>query len=195
MILWSGQSYPIYDLAPPAGMYGHVEPVIGIQSNHPLNDTKVYDDDVILHYTDGGVNTVHRQASTIAGTWAGEGEKADCGDYDYCISNPWGFGWAVQGFSDEKDYVQASLKIDPWMREPDTRSGDAADEIMGTLTAEGLEVGESYDIYRWDSVKEMGTYEDGYKKETFVADEETHVYVDDKSFMSDSATYYRVVKK
>ena len=27
------------DLKPPAGMYGHVEPVIGIQSNHPLNDT------------------------------------------------------------------------------------------------------------------------------------------------------------
>jgi hypothetical protein len=39
MIMWSGQQYPIYDLKPPAGMYGHVEPVIGIQSNHPLNDT------------------------------------------------------------------------------------------------------------------------------------------------------------
>ena len=54
MIMWSGQTYPIYDLTPPAGMYGHVEPVIGIQSNHPLNDTTVYADDVVLHYTDGG---------------------------------------------------------------------------------------------------------------------------------------------
>ncbi|GMI49087.1 hypothetical protein TrCOL_g8065 [Triparma columacea] len=194
MILWSGQSYPIYDLTPPAGMYGHVEPVIGIQSNHPLNDTKVYADDVILHYTDGGVNTVHRQASTIAGTWGGEGEKADCGDYDYCISNPWGFGWAIQGFNDEKDYVQASLKIDPWLSEPDTRSGEDPDEIQGTLTATGLEVGATYDIYRWDSVKEAMTYADEYKKITFEAQEDTYVYIDDKSFMSDSATYYRVVK-
>ena len=75
MILWSGQSYPIYDLTPPSGMYGHVEPVIGILSNHPLNDTKVYDDDVVMHYTDGGVNTVHRVMSTLAGEWGGPGEK------------------------------------------------------------------------------------------------------------------------
>jgi len=26
MIMWSGQSYPIYDLKAPEGMYGHVEP-------------------------------------------------------------------------------------------------------------------------------------------------------------------------
>ena len=42
------------------GMYGHVEPVIGIQSNHPLNDPTVYDDDVVMHYNDGGTNTVYR---------------------------------------------------------------------------------------------------------------------------------------
>lgn len=96
MILWSGQSYPIYDLSPPSGMYGHVEPVIGIQSNHPLNTTEVYDDDVILHYTDGGVNTVHRTFGSLEGEWGGEGEKADCGDYSYCIGNPYGFGWAVK---------------------------------------------------------------------------------------------------
>ena len=107
MIMWSGQDYPIYDLTPPEGMYGHVEPVIGLASNHPLNDTTVYDDDVVLHYTDGGVNTVHtsvwpprpgrrdnppsqvqRGLTTIAGEWAGPGEKADCGDYQYCVGNP-----------------------------------------------------------------------------------------------------------
>jgi len=63
MIMWSGQEYPIYDLTPPAGMcvppipplhlcntlrmYGHIEPVIGVQSNHPLNDSTVYDDDEV----------------------------------------------------------------------------------------------------------------------------------------------------
>jgi hypothetical protein len=81
MIMWSGQTYPIYNLKPPAGMYGHVEPVIGIQSNHPLNDSAVYDDDVVVHYTDGGVKAVYRPISSLPGTWGGVGEKADCGDY------------------------------------------------------------------------------------------------------------------
>ena len=80
MIMWSGQQYPIYDLTPPAGMYGHVEPVVGIQSNHPLNDTTVYDDDVVVHFTDGGTNTVHRVMSTLPCKWAGMGERADCGE-------------------------------------------------------------------------------------------------------------------
>ena len=40
-IMWDGQTYPVYGLKPPAGMYGHYEPVIGIQSNHPLSDPKV----------------------------------------------------------------------------------------------------------------------------------------------------------
>ena len=57
MILWSGQSYPIYNFTAPMGMYGHVEPVVGMQSNHPLTDETVYDDDVVLHYTDGGTET------------------------------------------------------------------------------------------------------------------------------------------
>ena len=176
-------------------MYGHVEPVIGIQSNHPLNDTKVYDDDVILHYTDGGVNTVHRTMSTLSGEWAGPGEKADCGDYSYCIGNPWGFGWAVKGFADKVDAAPASLKVDPWMKEPDTRSGEDPDAMQGTLTATELEVGESYDIYRWDSVKDALTFTEEFVKTTFKATKDTYEYVDDESFQSDSATYYRVVKK
>lgn len=35
MIMWSGQAYPIYDLTPPAGMYGHVEPVVGTCASSP----------------------------------------------------------------------------------------------------------------------------------------------------------------
>ncbi|GMH55415.1 hypothetical protein TrVE_jg10710 [Triparma verrucosa] len=196
MILWSGQEYPIYDLTPPAGMYGHVEPVIGIQSNHPLNETTVYDDDVVLHYTDGGINTVHRTLSSLPGEWGGEGEKADCGDYSYCIGNPYGFGWAVKGFADGGVASSpASLKVDPWMSEPDTRSGEAPEDLKGTLTATELEEGATYDIYRWDSVKEAFTFDDEYKKTTFTATSDTYVYEDDKSFSSDGTTYYRVVQQ
>eukprot|EP00656_Telonema_subtile_P038356 TRINITY_DN4310_c0_g1_i1.p1 TRINITY_DN4310_c0_g1~~TRINITY_DN4310_c0_g1_i1.p1 ORF type:complete len:357 (-),score=102.69 TRINITY_DN4310_c0_g1_i1:138-1208(-) len=194
MILWSGQSYPIYDLTPPMGMYGHVEPVIGIQSNHPLNDTTVYDDDTVLHYNDGGVNTIHRKISSIAGTWAGPGKQADCGDYSYCIGNPYGFGWAVKGFKDDKPFVSASLHIDPWLSEPDTRSGKAPEALKGTVTATDLTEGSKYDIYRWDTVAEAFTYTAEYKKSSFTAVTDQHVYTDDKSFMSNGTTYYRVVQ-
>eukprot|EP00658_Telonema_sp_P-2_P047433 TRINITY_DN3607_c0_g6_i2.p1 TRINITY_DN3607_c0_g6~~TRINITY_DN3607_c0_g6_i2.p1 ORF type:complete len:300 (+),score=56.83 TRINITY_DN3607_c0_g6_i2:267-1166(+) len=198
MIMWSGQEYPIYNLTPPAGMYGHVEPVIGIQSSHPLNHTQVYDDDTVLHFTDGGVNTVHRRITSLPGTWGGVGQQADCGAYSYCIGNPYGFGWAVKGFTpDSKQAVSvpASLRVDPWRSEPDTRSGQAPTELKGTLTVTGLIQGESYAIYRWDGVGEaFADYSDKWLRTSFRATNGSFVYVDDKSFKSDGTTYYRAIK-
>ena len=128
MIMWNGQQYPIYNLTPPAGMYGHVEPVIGIQSNHPLDDETAYPDDVVMHYMDFSTKTLHRNISSLPCKWAGVGTKADCGELGYGISNPYGFGWAAKGFTqDPKAAVaaRAVLTIDPWEREPDTRNGEA----------------------------------------------------------------------
>jgi len=202
MIMWSGQSYPIYNLKPPAGMYGHVEPVIGIQSNHPLNDTEVYDDDVVLHYTDAGTETVTRGITTLAGKWSGVGSKADCGGsffhpYRYCIGNPYGFGWAMKGFTPDKKQaaaMPASLHIDPWQSEPDTRSGKKPTSLKGTLTVTGLTTGDKYDIYRWDTVDEaFNDYSDQNKRTSFTATSDKFVYADEKSFSSDGTTYYRAV--
>ena len=196
MLMWDGQKYPIYNLTPPEGMYGHVEPVIGIQSNHPLNDTTVYDDDVVVHFTDAGVNTVHRVISTLPCKWDGAGHRADCGKYRYGLGNPYGFGWAVKGFTpDVKSAIAApaSLHIDPWKSEPDTRRGETPVDLQGTLTATGLTAGTSYDIYRWDAVGVAFTYSDAYKSSSFTATNDTYVYVDAKSFPSDGTTYYRVV--
>ena len=113
--MWSGQEYPIYNLKPPSGMYGHVEPVIGIQSDHPLNDTTVYDDDTVVHYTDSGTSTVYRKISTLPCEWSKVGDKAKCGLYSYGLGNPYGFGWAAKGFTpDVKSSVAApaSLHVD-----------------------------------------------------------------------------------
>merc|ERR1719433_2409099 len=202
MIMWNGQSYPIYHLTPPAGMYGHVEPVIGIQSNHPLNDTEVYDDDVVLHYTDAGTSTVHRVISTLPGKWAGPGHRAKCGSllhpYTYCIGNPYGFGWAVRGFvPDEKQALAmpAFLHIDPWKSEPDIRSGEKPEALRGTLTVTELAVGSRYAVFRWDTVADaLSDYSDEFKRTSFTATSSTFVYVDDKAFQSDGTTYYRAVK-
>jgi hypothetical protein len=195
MIMWNGQNYPIYDLKPPAGMYGHIEPVIGIQSNHPLNDSTVYDDDVVLHFTDGGTSTVHRTISSLPCKWGGLGQRADCGQYEYGVGNPYGFGWAAKGFAqDSKPYVPASLKIQPYLFEPDTRSGKKPEELQGTLTATELTIGAAYDIYRWDSVEEAFTYSQQYKIATFTSSSSAYVHTDVKTFSSGGTTYYRVVK-
>ena len=47
---------------------------------------------------------------------------------------------------------------------------------------------------RWDSVDTALTYDDKYKKASFTATGDTYVFVDEKNFMSDGATYYRVLK-
>ena len=51
MIMLDGAHYPVYP-GLPYGLYSHVEPVVGILSDHPLTDENFYDDDVVLHYTD-----------------------------------------------------------------------------------------------------------------------------------------------
>jgi len=192
MIMWNGQTYPIYGLTPPAGLYGHVEPVIGIMSNHPLDDETVYDDDVVVHLTDGGTSAVHRVLSTLPGQWAGPGHRADCSPQSYCMAT-YAFGWAVKGFADDAPYVPASLAIKPYLSEPDTRSGETAEALQGILTVTELNMGSSYDIYRWDSVKDAFNFSDTFKKTSFQATADTFVYTDDESFQSDSATYYRCV--
>lgn len=192
MIMWDGQTYPIYDLTPPAGLYGHVEPVVGVLSNHPLTDEEVYEDDYVVHFTDGGINTVYRPFKTLTGDWAGPGEKGICRSDKYCIG-PYSFGWAVKGFEDNHDALPASLHIEPWKREPDTRSGASPNQITGTLTVTELTAGSTYDIFRWDTSTDAFTYSDEFKKTSFQATNATFVYEDPTTFQSDGVAYYSCV--
>ena len=119
------------------------------------------------------------------------------GEYRYGIGAPYGFGWAVKGFASDPNQAAAMpafLHVDPWKREPDTRSGYKPTELQGTLTATGLSAGANYDVYRWDSVKEALTYSEEHKKASFTATSDTYLYTDDAPFMSDGTTYYRVIK-
>jgi len=196
-IMWNGQTYPIYDLQLPHGVYGHVEPVIGIQSNHPLTDETVYDDDVLVHFDDNSKSTIYKPFKTLAGDWAGPGHASQCQSGSrYCIG-PHAYGWAVQGFLDEREALPLSLSIDPWQKEPDVAPSKLfpakPNKITGTLTAEGLTAETKYDIYRWDSAEDAFTYEEAYKIATFTASDDTFVFQDPKTFSSYSATYYRCV--
>lgn len=195
MIMWDGQEYPIYGLEPPAGLYGHVEPVIGIQSNHPLTDENVYDDDVAVHFTDGGLNTVYKPISSLGGMWAKVGDKGHCLDGRYCIG-PYSFGWGIQGYADDTAYppVHLSLSISPSASEPDTRAGEPPKPIHGTVTISDVTPGSTYHLYRWDSVEDALTYTPEFKYHVFIGNGTTYTYSDPKPFMSDSATYYRAIE-
>ena len=89
--------------------------------------------------------------------------------------------------------MAASLRVAPFLSEPDTRSGEAPESLRGTVTATGLTPGAAYDVYRWDDVENVGTFDDAHKSATFTASKDAHVYVDDKSIPSDGTTYYKVV--
>jgi hypothetical protein len=115
--------------------------------------------------------------------------------FEYGIGYPFGFGWAAKGFAaDPKPFVPAALKIQPYLYEPDTRSGKKPEQLKGTLTSSELVAGASYAIYRWDSVAEALTYTDAYKVLSFTATGSVFVYSDEKPFISSGVTYYRVVK-
>ena len=183
-------------------MYAHVQPVIGIQSNHPLDKDEVYPDDAVLHYSGGDVQVHRRVISSLPGEWNGPGHRVKCGgpthqQYNFCSGNPYGFGWAVTGFAlDTKQSVAApaSLHVQPWKREPYYRSGDAPQRLRGTLTVSGLSSGARYAIYRWDSVRDAFSYSNTHRRAEFTAASGTYVYVDTQTFMSDGATFYRAVK-
>jgi len=192
MIMWSGSRYPAYNMKVPEGVHGHIEPVIGFLSNHPLTDDVVYDDDVVAHFDDNGYDTIYKPISELSGTWSAR-SYSDCDHGSYCIG-PYSYGWAMQGFLDEQEGMPLTLSITPWKSEPNTRAGAAPIDIKGTVTATGLTAGSQYYIYRWDTVAEAFTYDDKYKMTTFTASSDSYVMEDPQPFSSHSTTYYRCVE-
>lgn len=203
MIMQPGEKVPIAD-APYVnqtivnGLYGHIEPVVGILSNNPLTDETVYDDDVVVHYTDADKNTYYRTMKSLPGEWSEANPTPKCQVDDYsgcpCINKERGYGWAIEGFVDAQEAMPLSLTVDNFGGEPSPRSGGKAIQMTGTLTATGLTKGTEYAIYRFNSVDEAFVYSDDKKITTFTATDETFVFKDPTTFSSFSATYYRCVK-
>jgi hypothetical protein len=201
MIMQLGEAVPItqnpYNLTEVNGLYGHIEPVVGIMSNHPLDDDTVYDDDVFVHYTDADKNAYYRTAKSLPSDWSHEHPSPSCSNALYsggpCINKQRGYGWAIEGFMDEMEGMPLSLTVDQWASEPDTRDGRSPIDLTGTLTATGLTAGSEYAIYRFDGVDDAFAYSDDKKIHTFTATDDTFVFQDPKTFSSSSATYYRCV--
>lgn len=181
------------------GIYGHIEPVVGIMSDYELTDDTVHDDDVFVYFDDASKHNHYVAAKKVPGECSfengGETCRAKCstGIFGQCVWDQHGYIYAIQDFADERDAAPASLSISPYASEPYTRGGSAPIDITGTLTVSSLKSGSTYDIYRWDSAEDAFVYTDANKIETFTATQDTHIFEDPKTFLSNSATYYRCV--
>lgn len=177
------------------GVYAHIEPVIGIMSNHPLSDETIHDDDAFAYFDDVSKHTHYQKANQVAGDWS-PGMKARCPGVEVqCVWKQRGYIWSIQGFLDYQPHaVPVSLSISPWASEPYTRGGEKPVELTGTLTVSGLSKGSTYDIYRWGSPEAAFVYNKSYKIKTFTATSNFHKFVDPSTFLSSSTTYYRCVQ-
>jgi len=196
MIMKSGHKFPVYsDMTEPSGFYDHVVPFVGIMSDHPLTDEQFYDDDYIVHYTDHSVYPYYRSMDSLIGTYDGRSAcPSTSGDPQYvCLHPQYGFGWALQGFQDEKDGLPLSLTVDPWEQEPDTREHKSPTQLTGTLHIEGLTAGTKYAVYRWDSVEAAFDYSNPTSVHRFVASAPTETFTDSQTFISSGTTYYRCI--
>jgi len=191
MIMQPGEGYPVYPSLPKNSYYGHIEPVVGILSDHPLNDTQWYDDDYIVHFTDADNHPYYRSMASLPETAANCAEaKGNCHD-DYvgfpAIDDQLGFGWAIDDMEDATTSLPISLHVDK-----DEPQG-VSRPLIGTLTINGLTKHKKYSLYRWDSVESAFDYSKPHSVHRFVASNATQVYTDSETIPSSGATYYRCV--
>ena len=187
--------------APNGGQCDHVEPMLGIWSKHPLDDAAVYDDDVILHFSDQDTEPYYRPMGTLeddltmmgnckdAGAGFGKNEMYPC--FDQSVT----YGLATTGLNVTGN-VHASLAVDI-TAEPDVRQFQKATQIHGTVTAHGLTAGSTYSIYRYPdtaSVPAGPPFAAGASHtHKFTATADTFTWADPNTFSSHSATYYLAV--
>jgi hypothetical protein len=195
--------------------YDHIVNITGYKSRDPL----AYSDSDTVYYND--LKAYDNRDSTLL-NFAKSREEARTPKGDLTISNglaQWCFpkfenyGTAVTGFAGEAECLPAKLAVGR-IYEPDWSKESGLNEkpmmLKGTLAMDGLTPGVWYTIYRFSARVEKGLKfvimknlpRAGFGKAgthafaySFVAQRSEAVFVDLNGFMSDSAQFYRVVKK
>lgn len=202
-IVWfpicKGDSHTPYPGSNPnGGHFDHVEPVIGIGSNHPFDDSTVYDDDWLLHFSDQDLQTYYRHFNTLEDDTSMEGNCKNAGAFPGknemypCLYDEVDYGIAVTGLDTAVTTLRVVLDVDR-QDEPDVRFFQRAVELHGTVTVYGLKAGGKYMLYRYKGTAALpsSNFDKGYEFKTpFEAKGEIWVYQDPHPFMSNGATYY-----
>jgi len=205
-IVWfpicKGDSHTPYPNSNPnGGHFDHVEPVIGIGSNHALDDSTVYDDDWLLHFSDQDLQNYYRHFNTLEDDTNMEGNcknaQAGFGKNEMypCLYDQVDYGIAITGLETAVPTLRVVLDVDR-QDEPNVRFFQRAVELHGTVTVYGLKEGAQYVLYRFKGTSALPSsdFDKGYEFKTpFVATGDTWTYADPNAFMSDGATYYVAV--
>ena len=195
------------------GFYDHIEPVIGIASNHSLapgaaSVSQYFADDVIAHHSDWDQKTYFRTFASIP-----DGPKMDgnCAhvfpmgggpnEAHPCIPEQVDYGYALLGRKDPLNVTQGRvhLAVDSW-KEPDVVEGYKPDLMTGTVTVAGLEARAQYTLLRFDGYKTVPA-DSKFKganythAESFAAGADgTWTWTDPAKISSDRSVYYYALK-
>ena len=206
-IFCKGDSHRAHGSEPGYGHYDHIEPVVGILSNHSLEEgsgdlNTYYDDDILVHHSDWSQDFYYRTfASMPDGPWM----LGNCRDAPSrgggpneaypCIPKDIDYGYAMTGrFDPQGIALPVHLAVDSWT-EPDIVEGQRPKQLTGTVTVRGLEVGHSYEILRFDGYTTVpldGDFAAGNytEKHAFKAKSPIYKWVDPLSIDSSGSTYY-----
>jgi len=200
----SGDQHDTYGLA----AYDHIEPVLGIFSNHPLTDPTVYPDDVLCHGSDWDLYAYYRPFNTLVDS-ASDGpvltgncsnaqtESGGPNEAYPCVMNLIDYGWSILGLMDPlKRLIPTSLSVTGDQGyEPPT-----SEPLSGTVLVQGpLKVGATYVTYRWDGTSnfptnsrfETSNYSNKWK---FVATTTSYTFEDPNPIQSGNAVYYGTIQ-
>jgi hypothetical protein len=193
------ECYP--DSCPLGGSCDHVEPMTAIYSNHSLTDKTVYDDDIIAHFSDQDLQTYYRPLQTLNDTLAMDGNCAAAvpgfghNEMFPCFPTELTYGLAVLGLNvSGGGTLPVSLSTSGAAGEPNTRSGQPAVPLTGTVRVSGLTAGAKYNLFRYNGTDTLPfgpPFSKGAVFTTpFTAAGPEWVYSDPNPFSSDSATYW-----
>merc|ERR1712176_518236 len=199
MGICKGDSHTPYPNSNPnGGHFDHVEPVIGIFSNHSLDDPEVYDDDWVLHFSDQDLETYYRRFSTLEDDTRMEGNCKNAGagfgknEMYPCLYDQVDYGLAVTGLDTKLPTLRVVLDVDR-QEEPNVRMWQRPVELHGTVTVTGLQAGRAYILYRFKGTQALpeSNFDSGYEyKYPFVSQSATWRFEDPNAFESNGATYY-----
>ena len=189
---------------PGGGRVDHVEPMWGIYSNHPLDDTTVYDDDWIVHASDQDYEPYYRPLNSLEDTPDMLGNCKDAGrgfgrnEMYPCFDASVAYGLAVKGLAiNSTATLPTSITTDGAVYEPNVRRGSSPKQLTARVSISGLTPRQQYTTFRYDStatLPRLPPFDIGYSHATsFRAIGEVHTFDDPAPFPSDSAVYYVTV--
>lgn len=192
---------------PNGGNLDHVEPMYGIFSNHPLNDSAVYEDDWILHASDQDRQPYFRRLAQLDDSPAMDGNCKDAQAFPGrnemfpCFDQSVTYGMAVQGLAVDGTVPTALIVNDvndEPVDEPNVRTGHKSIKLQATLHIQGLVSGATYTVFRYNSVESLPRsppFTGAERSMDFVATGIEWWWLDPSYFDSHSAVYYIVAPK